>query len=1781
MFQFKITPLHTSYSGFDYFFVHYEKMDNIQDDNISTETKSTEALDNNPGGKEGEEFEKQVYIERDSWSAPELVRLIQGGLLCKGIYLSDQIDELEKEREPVVDVSDDLEFKGAQSNQEIIHREFHSKNKMELFDETIDKSERSVSGSVGVMVWGVDLGSQSSFTRKTKQENKEEQTEKKFENYISNSHYQFIPVKAIHLTKNVIDLKPEVIKAIQNVEKRIKMMRYESRDHFHEFFKTYGSHIHYGVIELGGIRSSKAWSEGFEDSNLSKMTELTHTVSKASLNLGFTQPGSTIQAGIPIKASDVLSETTSNFTEEELKRVDVTLRKMGGPEEIDDIEEWRKVLVANSSLWRIINRTSKPKPIWEFLDKYEDKFHNCFLLGNAMEEAWDKLSNTKATDQSFDALRKDIRIWMELNRDALDMTERIGELSRMRLEHDIKEEDWRDEVVYLPEVQEFILKAVEQIQCTDDYKKISQMNLHMENILRPTGQLEEKKFPSFQEISQKLRDAERRTEPNYFTSGKIDDLGKTLRDRLEKIDRVDDDRDLELRKLQQRLEEALKIWSIQLKSYEYLICIGIVGSVGFNFHQFKFSEYNLLQDDLNKISVSLNRNLDDFRSLNDVIQKQAFVLNLCLECPEQKEAINFMTDNMPDDLHAFLQTAYEDAQGTDGTLDSTKFQSSISQHLDKETSMERLNALARSLKTQLTFEQPPRTEQKEHSDHQNKKCYKSVEKLLEILNMSGYYPQKLSYEDAIRLTEDMLCGTDKKPTSPAELLWYFMRRIISLDSSVRENCFLEKKDNFTDSLKDDDSSSSSGDNSDDDDEGIISNEDSVNEDLLEETEDELDTGNNDEDIHPLDLIYAIFLCADDFLRQELLDKMSRCQYAVPFIMPSPCSSLEDNKSSILHWGLRSIRRSYHHKEVENKALTDLQAPLVACVSVGEEISWKSKLLNKMLSPQQETFWHQGLKGGDYKQKISQGMVEVAWYLPGDHEDNTFPRPFTFVNLRGKVEFEFSETTEAESIETPESKSLVGTTESLLTTSSVVCVFVNNITNEIISFLNKAKKAHERMILVVLHKKGTGKQIARRCEKIQKKLKLGKHQIISKSAEDANFDKVYNQLRSAIDHVLAKKNKLISISEFVEEARLTGHFEFDDERCACGRKAAEAIFKDIDEVNSRKQGSAKAEILPCQSEIALRQEIASLDKELCRQRKRKEDTTVESHVTDIRREKLSLQLKQLQKPISPTFRYFLKSLTSLNSMDRKYFLQNLKLGLNERSVQYLEPLYQEYAKCRLEADSGDKDRHLQKIEEDINHGSLGLEHFFREMAVVYHNIRTLEIQLQSKELSGSRSNLAQVMANLFMDGTAIEIMDGDAITVPVVWLKAVMKRIPEKITARLFQVAVLGAQSCGKSTLLNTVFGLNFPVSSGRCTRGAYMQLVKVEKEFTKTLGCEYVLVIDSEGLMSRAMSSRSDYDNELSTFIIGLSDLTLVIIKGEGNEMQDVLPLAIHVFLRMNIVGEHQACHFVHQNMEAVDAMSKGASEIDAFVRDLNFKTLAAATDAGESGKYTKFSDVLHYDPTTDNTYVPGLWDGTPPMGSTNVHYSAKMVTLKSRILKNIQQMKTNNKMPSTIEDFRVRLKELWDAIKYENFVFTFKNVLAYEAHKKLTDKFDRYQWDVKCAVREMIEDEEISSKNLLGLEQCDANLEDLMSQSLNKITVQLSEKGAEIKEKISHYFRCPSGCNDSNKNIQNRHLLSKYEKDFDDDIDFLQKSLTREVDTTFEKLELRINASKQIRQDG
>ena len=848
-----------------------------------------------------------------------------------------------------------------------------------------------------------------------------------------------------------------------------------------------------------------------------------------------------------------------------------------------------------------------------------------------------------------------------------------------------------------------------------------------------------------------------------------------------------------------------------------------------------------------------------------------------------------------------------------------------------------------------------------------------------------------------------------------------------------------------------------------------------------------------------------------------------------------------------------MRSFYHEGQDTTKPLVDMKTPLVTFMNLGEETSWKSRLLNKMLSSQQETFWHQELKGGDKRQKISKGLVEVAWFLPGREGDNKFPFPVTFSNLRGNA-------AHADVV-----------CEQLFKSSSVICLFVEDIDAEVQEFFSK-RSFLEGIVIILLHSKRETDTMKEKVKKLKKKFTLREDQIIRRTADGRNFDNVFEKIKKSIDNNISAFQKIFSLRELAAELSKVESMKTDDTRCHFGQLAAQTILRDIDEYNSKKKERARAKVLPFQSDLELRQKMADLDKEFCRQIRRPDNMTVEAYSASIKEQKRRLQVKQLQEPISDAFIYFLQCLVNLCEIEKKYFLQCLKQGLSERSVQLQQPLYEEYERCRLEDESKERDRRLKDLDAKLTHSSLGVEHFFREIGALYENFLGLQ-ETKSIEIYNFLQLLPDIIAELWIDGVALEIMDGDAIHIPVEWLTAVSSHVENKTESTVFKVSTFGAHSCGKSTLLNTIFGLNFPVSSGRCTRGTYMQLVKVDESLKETLKCHYVGVIDSEGL--RFKLHDPTFDNELATFIIGLSDLTLVMLKDEGNEIQHILSLAILVFLRMKLVRDHQACHFVYRNRGTVGINTEQATEIDAFLRELNLETLAAAKKVDESEQYKKFTDVLHYDPTKNNTYIPSLHDGTE-MGKTNPHYGRATEKLKSDIIQHMRDLHTKSFQLFSVRDTASRIEDLTEAIRHENYVLGFKSVRAVEAHGHLSKVFDEKLWEIKRAVRNMTEEEKISIENEIAAMNFSKTVRQLATESRNKLYSFIDDKIAKLDEEIPHYFTC-KGCSKSDEKVKHRSLLANNEHAFKEDVREFKRALIREVVFSLDNLVLKIEMENHI----
>eukprot|EP00079_Xenopus_tropicalis_P038915 XP_017952686.1 PREDICTED: interferon-induced very large GTPase 1-like [Xenopus tropicalis] len=475
---------------------------------------------------------------------------------------------------------------------------------------------------------------------------------------------------------------------------------------------------------------------------------------------------------------------------------------------------------------------------------------------------------------------------------------------------------------------------------------------------------------------------------------------------------------------------------------------------------------------------------------------------------------------------------------------------------------------------------------------------------------------------------------------------------------------------------------------------------------------------------------------------------------------------------------------------------------------------------------------------------------------------------------------------------------------------------------------------------------------------------------------------------------------------------------------------------------------------------------------------------------------------------------------------------------------------------------------ERESETLSH-SLGIEHFLGEMGQFYESEYSM---VKTKQISPTRqfTDLPKVAADLLLDGFPLELMDGDASNIPMQWVTGILTELDNKTggKCRMRVISVLGVQSTGKSTLLNTMFGLQFPVASGRCTRGAFMTLINVKENLVKNLGCEFVLVIDTEGLKAPELASLEDsyeHDNELATLVVGLSDITITNIAGENSvDMKDILQIVVHAFLRMKTIREKPKCQFVHQNVSDVSANDKNMRDRTKILEQLNEMTRTAANMEKISG-ITGFHDIMDYNLDLDSWYIPGLWYGVPPMASVSSGYSENVYELKKHLFEFMEKAKSI-RQPHNIGDFIEWIKGLWNSVKHENFIFSFRNSLVAEAYNHLAMKYSQWEWDFRKEVQTWL----ISTENSMKNQSADKLQPGLCVGYKDYLNILLCEEEKKMLDNLERYFESKSN---------NVHLIERYRADFSQDVKCLRKemaqSATVKVDDVF-----RIQTQKYQLQD-
>ncbi|XP_028415078.1 interferon-induced very large GTPase 1-like [Dendronephthya gigantea] len=728
------------------------------------------------------------------------------------------------------------------------------------------------------------------------------------------------------------------------------------------------------------------------------------------------------------------------------------------------------------------------------------------------------------------------------------------------------------------------------------------------------------------------------------------------------------------------------------------------------------------------------------------------------------------------------------------------------------------------------------------------------------------------------------------------------------------------------------------------------------------------------EVNPMDAILGIFHRSDDSLRRYLTSKLSACQLSVPFLLPDP--EAPSKNVTILLSALENITKCWKDSSGTKQVFaTEHPFPVVSFIRIGKTKMSKSSLINKIMSDGDIThdfFFHKDMKGGHVERKVVDGLVEVNWYLPGESKGTTLKKEICFANLRG------------------DARNFQKQLDLISAISSVLFILLPS------KFRSKGDAIPKKMLEEA--KRARGKTILIFKKEIENDAK--------KYFEDSEFSLIIQAKEKNESHFLLKIRQSIEMNINKVEASplvaLASHQSGDGVHLDVPQHLDLEIEETFGRWLNRENRNAK-NLLKLQTHVP---ELADLERE--KHSPKCLSGKAEPHsITKVAEKicegiaKVEIAQRGTLDKLDERILDCLKYIGTVDETTRDYTLNKLKNCLNKMSLETMPKLHEAYLQARLkllkkrkETSQGSEthspeEENLKDLEDQISKNSFGLEHIIRELAQLY-------------EIEENEYDYAGAAADMLLSGHPLEILDGDSFYIPLRWFKAVFNELEQKTNnANIFVISVVGIQSSGKSTMLNTMFGLEFPVSAGRCTRGAFANLIPVSDSLKTASKFDYVLIIDTEGLSGSADSTLRKHDNQLATFAIGVADVTIVNIMGENqNEMKEFLEIAIHAFLKMNMVEKKKKyCKIVHQNVVATDAKDKLTFKRFNLKKDLDQMTKLAAWQENCEQEYRTFDDIISFDEEKDVFYIPSLLKGSPPMAPVNPQYGRSVQKVKETII--------------------------------------------------------------------------------------------------------------------------------------------------------------------------------------
>lgn len=769
-----------------------------------------------------------------------------------------------------------------------------------------------------------------------------------------------------------------------------------------------------------------------------------------------------------------------------------------------------------------------------------------------------------------------------------------------------------------------------------------------------------------------------------------------------------------------------------------------------------------------------------------------------------------------------------------------------------------------------------------------------------------------------------------------------------------------------------------------------------------------------------DFIFCLLYCADDFLRQNIFERISACKLAVPVLL----QGMYGSNPQFLLWSMRKILTRCSGRDISS----GWERPIVSCplftvsvVRIGNIGISKSNFLNSLLSY---------VKGSrhDYfiastinsrKPKFASGSIECTWLHPPYFENESgFDDSFAFLNFRGDCKEYSKETAFVSEI------------------ADVVVAFTAEIRKEEYKEVRRLKEINKNVILVL-----TGEKKSSDAERKKGIISLSNECLILNLSDKTIHRMLYDEVICVCRRKGTQKT-LESVRVLCEKYDI----EIDEQNVQCSEaiKAVGNVFScqsvEKQDINVLKKSTFQLQFAHQQF---LQGDRHGRRKDVCLSQQRKNTEVAEKNMRE----------QQIRKQFSPTMQKYVEGI--LNCKENLDYLYYVFGSLHEKMLQMLhkgtqnvrDKIIKSEAKmetqsscfaCKEEKGYTTEESKPTEIAEDLRKlykalraDYVGCELFLQELKQLYEAFTEVEycpLKIDETDIK----NFPEFAAKILHEIHAFQLVEEGDNNLSLSWATTVLNASTSMLKdPRVYVISVIGIQNSSTSTFIDDLFGVRYPVRVN-AKHGLFVRLLRLSDILVKKLHVNYLIVMETEGV--RLDKDRLEFENKVTSLAISLSNMTLFVME-EESKMEDVigiLDIACHALIRSETPITKKLCKILRKSSTVEDVQKSSAGDTARIKVALN-EAIKIVTGVEEmQGSFKDLSDMMEVEICKPLVSLPC---------TQTENYTNTILRLKAHIFESIT--KETKIVSPRLSSFSHNFQNVWKQIHRQNYYFKFADAMT------------------------------------------------------------------------------------------------------------------------------------------